>query len=57
MSKQNPNQIYYKTGGRSQSEGPDRIHANENEDKQQFSEEMQPQKNQDHPALRRSKKK
>lgn len=56
MSKHNPNQDFYKTGGRSQSEGPDRLHSNANADKQQYGE-MQPQKNPDHPAIRRSKKK
>ena len=56
MSKQNPNQIYYKTGGRSQSEGPDRLHENQNDDKARPALE-QPQKNADHPALRRAKKK
>jgi hypothetical protein len=56
MSKQNPNQDYYKTGGRSQSEGPDRLHENVHVDKQQFAAE-QPGKNPDHPAIRRAKKK
>ena len=56
MSKQNPNQDYYKTGGRSQSEGPDRLHANANEDKHQLAQ-AQPGKNEDHPAIRRAKKK
>lgn len=56
MSKQNPNQQYYKTGGRSQSDGPDRLHANANDDKQVLGE-TQPQKNADHPAVRRAKKK
>ncbi|HYI13466.1 MAG TPA: hypothetical protein VEK57_30765 [Thermoanaerobaculia bacterium] len=56
MSKQNPNQDYYKTGGRSQSDGPDRLHANANDDKQ-LPEQTQPQKNEDHPAIRRAKKK
>jgi len=56
MSKHNPNQDYYKTGGRSQSEGPDRNHANVNADKEQLSR-MQPGRNEDHPAIRRAKKK
>ena len=56
MSKQNPNQDHYKTAGRSQSEGPDRLHENQNDDKARPALE-QPQKNADHPALRRAKKK
>ena len=55
MSKQNPNQDFYKTGGRSQSEGPDRLHANPNEDRNQLAQ-AQPGKNEDHPAIRRAKK-
>ncbi len=56
MSKQHPNQDFYKTGGSSQSEGPDRLHANVNTDKHQLAQ-MQPGKNEDHPAIRRAKKK
>ena len=56
MSKQHPNQDYYKIGGRSQSDGPDRIHANANDDKPAPGQD-QPAKNQDHPAIRRAKKK
>jgi hypothetical protein len=56
MSKQNPNQEYYKTGGRSQSDGPDRLHANENDDKPQ-PDQGQPGKNEKHPAVQRAKKK
>ena len=56
MSKQNPNQDYYKTGGRSQSDGPDRNHANLTADKHEPAQ-MQPGKNDDHPAIRRAKKK
>jgi hypothetical protein len=56
MSKQNPNQDYYKTGGRSQSDGPDRMHANVNDDKRQLAE-GQPQKDPNHPAIRRAKRK
>ena len=55
MSKQNPNQIYYKTGGRSQSEGPDRSHANPKVDEPEIRSE--PGKNPDHPAVRRAKRK
>lgn len=55
MSKQNPNQQYYKTGGRSQSDGPDRLHENEHEGKQVVQE--QPGKDPNHPAVRRAKKK
>lgn len=59
MSKHNPNQDYYKIGGRAQTDGPDRLHADLSEDKQAMAE-SQPQKqaeNPDHPAIRRSKKK
>ncbi|HEX8409170.1 MAG TPA: hypothetical protein VF883_09910 [Thermoanaerobaculia bacterium] len=56
MSKQNPNQDYYKIGGRSQSDGPDKLHANANDDKQLLAQE-QPGKNSEHPAIRRAKKK
>ncbi len=59
MSKANPNQDYYKIGGRSQTDGPDKFHANVNDDKQQLGENLaeQPGKNPDHPAIQRSKKK
>ena len=56
MSKTNPNQDFYKTGGRSQSDGPDRMHADVNADKHQLAQ-AQPGKNEDHPAIRRAKKK
>ena len=56
MSKQNPNQDYYKTGGRSQSEGPDRGDAGLPADKHPFNQ-AQPGKDPDHPAFRRAKKK
>lgn len=56
MSKQNPNQDYYKVGGRSQSDGPDRQHANANDDKQLLNQE-QPGKNAEHPAVAKAKKK
>ena len=56
MSKENPNQDYYKTGGRSQTDGPDRMHADANADKHKFAQ-SNPTRNSDHPALRRSKKK
>lgn len=57
MSKENPNQDYYKTGGRSQTDGPDRMHANVNDDKQQLAENAVDTKNSKHPAVLRSKKK
>jgi hypothetical protein len=57
MSKHNPNQDYYKIGGRSQSDGPDKLHANVNDDKQQLAQSEQNAKNPDHPAIRRAKKK
>ena len=53
MSKQNPNQDYYKTGGREQTDGPDRGDS-KNIEKQEFS---QTDKNTKHPAVLRSKKK
>jgi hypothetical protein len=57
MSKANPNQDYYKIGGRSQSDGPDKMHANVNDDKQQLAQNSQDVKNSKHPAVLRSKKK
>lgn len=57
MSKQNPNQDYYKIGGRSQSDGPDKLHANVNDDKQQLAQNAQDVKDPKHPAIMRSKKK
>ena len=56
MSKQNPNQQYYKTGGRSQSDGPDRNHPDVNADKHQLAQ-IDPGKNPDHPAVKRAKRK
>jgi hypothetical protein len=56
MSKEHPNQDYYKTGGSAQTDGPDRAHADANADKHKFSQ-SNPTRNADHPALRRSKKK
>jgi hypothetical protein len=56
MSKQNPNQDYYKIGGREQTDGPDRgepVH----QDKQQFGEIDKNAKNANHPAAQRAKKK
>ena len=35
MSKQNPNQQFYKTGGRAQSDGPDR--GEQIQEKQKFA--------------------
>ncbi|HEX8173387.1 MAG TPA: hypothetical protein VF824_22825 [Thermoanaerobaculia bacterium] len=57
MSKHNPNQDYYKIGGRSQTDGPDKLHANANDDKQQLGQNEQQVKNPDHPAIKRAKKK
>jgi hypothetical protein len=57
MSKQNPNQDFYKIGGRSQSDGPDRMHANVNDDRQQMNEADSNAKNARHPAVMRAKKK
>ena len=52
MSKQNPNQQYYKTGGRSQSDGPDRGDP-VNVERQQF-EQLDKKA---HPAVKRAAKK
>ena len=57
MSKQNPNQDYYKTGGRSQSEGPDRLHQNANDDKPRDEQIRQDARHSTHPAIARAKKK
>ncbi|HVE73373.1 MAG TPA: hypothetical protein VNI54_18535 [Thermoanaerobaculia bacterium] len=57
MSKQNPNQIYYKTGGRSQSDGPDRLHANANDDKNVPGQDQPDTRDSKHPAVTRAKKK
>ena len=57
MSKHNPNQDYYKIGGRSQSDGPDKLHANANDDKQVLGQVQQDAKTSKHPAIMRSKKK
>jgi hypothetical protein len=53
MSKHNPTQDFYKIGGRSQSEGPDR-----GNDIQQDKQKMaQSDARTDHPAVKRSAKK
>jgi hypothetical protein len=53
MSKQQPNQDFYKIGGRAQSDGVDRGEPLR-DDKQEF---RQIDKNAKHPAVLRSKKK
>ena len=53
MSKQQPNQDYYKIGGRQQTDGADRGDQVVQEEKQ-F---VQTDKNAKHPAVLRSKKK
>lgn len=53
MSKQNPNQDYYKIGGREQSDGADRGDPVKR-DKQEF---VATEKDAKHPAVRRTKKK
>jgi hypothetical protein len=53
MSKEQPNQDYYKIGGRDQTEGPDRVQP-KTDAKQQLA---QTEKNSKHPAVLRSKKK
>lgn len=52
MSKHNPNQDFYKIGGRSQTDGPDRGEP-VNDDRQQFE---RIEKNA-HPAVKRASKK
>ena len=55
MSKTNPNQGHYKTAGRAQSEGPDRMETNvAGEDKRNFSAT---EKDSKHPAVQSAKKK
>jgi hypothetical protein len=54
MSKTNPNQDYYKIGGRSQTDGPDRGGQPRNEeDKQEFGRISK----ESHPAVKRAAKK
>lgn len=53
MSKQQPNQNYYKIGGRAQSDGSDRGEPVQ-DDKQDF---VAIEKNAKHPAVLRTKKK
>ena len=57
MSKHTPNQDYYKIGGRSQSDGPDKLHANANDDKNVLGQAQQDAKDPKHPAVMRAKKK
>ncbi|MGZ5440606.1 MAG: hypothetical protein ACXW5U_02990 [Thermoanaerobaculia bacterium] len=56
MSKHSPNQDFYKIAGRSQSDGPDRNDANVNADKHQLAQ-SQLRKDENHPAIRRAKRK
>jgi len=53
MSKTNPNQDYYKTGGRSQTDGPDRGQPRNEEDRQEFGRIEAST----HPAVKKSAKK
>ena len=57
MSKHNPNQDYYKIGGRDQSDGPDKLHADREGDKRQLAEVQHEAKSSKHPAVQRAKKK
>ena len=57
MSKHNPNQDFYKTAGRAQTDGPDKSHANANADKHELAQSAPDVRNADHPAIRRAKKK
>jgi hypothetical protein len=54
MSKQQPNQNFYKIGGRAQSDGGDRGESVQGENQQHAA---QSDKNPKHPAVLRSKKK
>ena len=56
MSKQNPNQDFYKIGGRSQTDGPDRGNAPADLTKQDREQFEKVDKNA-HPAVKRSAKK
>ena len=53
MSKQNPNQDFYKIKGRDQSDGPDRVVVHE----RQKQELAQTEKESQHPAVKRTAKK
>ena len=53
MSKQHPNQDFYKIGGSGQSDGSDRLEDMQRE-KQQFT---QTEKESKHPAVKRAAKK
>lgn len=53
MSKQNPNQDYYKIGGREQTDGPDRGDSGVSQKERMADTD----KNAKHPAVMRSKKK
>lgn len=60
MSKTNPNQDFYKTGGRAQSEGPDKADANVNGDKHELARaenKARAETRAAHPAVMRSKRK
>lgn len=57
MSKHNPNQDFYKIGGREQSDGPDRADANVNADKHKLAQNEKQAKDPKHPAVMRSKRK
>ena len=56
MSKQNPNQDFYKIGGRSQTDGPDRGDALGN-NLGQDRDPLPHDDKKDHPAVKRSAKK
>ena len=53
MSKQNPNQQFYKIGGRSQTDGPDRGDTLGNN----VEQDRKPADKQAHPAVKRASKK
>lgn len=56
MSKHQPNQDFYKIGGREQTDGPDRADANVNADKHRLAQNEKQAKDPKHPELLKSKK-
>jgi hypothetical protein len=57
MSKTNPNQDHYKTGGRTQTDGPDRADAGDKDSVPTTPRVPTHEKNANHPAVQRSKRK
>ena len=60
MSKTNPNQDHYKTAGRSQTEGPDRLNTDETAEKRDLARaenRVRDENRKKHPAIMKSKRK